>query len=62
MTRIKQVGPPVLVVALIAGVIGYILGCTRTESDRQSEASAGQTQSTADQGNAGTKSPQPAKD
>ena len=62
MTRIRQAGPPVLVVALIAGGIGYIFGCTRTERISQSEASAEQTQSTADQGNAGTKSSASAKD
>ena len=34
MTRIGQAGPPVLVVALIAGLFGYIIGCTREQRDR----------------------------
>ena len=42
MTRIKQVGPPVLVVALIAGVVGYILGCTRSEREKHTEVRAEQ--------------------
>ena len=44
MTRIRQAGPPVLVVALIAGVIGYIFGCTRTDREEQSRASANQVE------------------
>ncbi len=38
MTRIKQAGPPVLVVALVAGMIGYVAGVTHEQ--RQSVAQA----------------------
>ncbi|MDC0936946.1 hypothetical protein OAS39_11725 [Pirellulales bacterium] len=41
MARVKQVGPPVLVVALVAGVIGYILGCTQQQRE---QGAHGQTQ------------------
>ena len=47
MTRIKQAGPPVLVVAVIAGVIGYIFGCTRAEREQQSRANANQLEQAA---------------
>ena len=40
MTRIKQAGAPVLTVALIAGFIGYILGCTNSDREKQSKANA----------------------
>ncbi len=40
MARIKRAGPPVLIVAVVAGIIGYILGCTRTERERESQALA----------------------
>jgi len=43
MTRIKQAGLPVLVVAVIAGLIGYIIGCTREQRDRDAQASAQET-------------------
>ena len=43
MTRIRQAGPPVLVVALIAGLIGYIIGCTREQRDRDAQARAQET-------------------
>ena len=49
MTRIKQAGPPVLVVAIIAGVIGYIIGCTRAEREGQSEARAAQAETNGEQ-------------
>lgn len=38
MTRIKQAGPPMLIVALIACVVGYFFGSTR--SPQQQEAGA----------------------
>ena len=56
MTRIKQAGPSVLVVALIAGIIGYIFGCTRTDRDRQSEAHAAQADTTGEQSKTAAKS------
>jgi ribonuclease Z len=40
MTRIKQAGLPVLVIILVAGAIGYILGCTQADRDRHSQALA----------------------
>jgi len=40
MTRIKKAGPPVLVVALIAGLVGYMLGCTREQREQESQADA----------------------
>ena len=43
MTRIRQAGPPVLVVALIAGLIGYIIGCTREQQFRDAQARAQET-------------------
>ena len=44
MTKIKQAGPPVLIVALAAGVIGYILGCTSDQREKESHAFAAQTE------------------
>ena len=38
MTKIKQAGPPIVVVAIIAGVIGYIFGCTTAERDTPAQA------------------------
>lgn len=38
MTRIKQAGPPVLLVALIAGLIGYIFGSTREQREMVASA------------------------
>jgi ribonuclease Z len=52
MTRIKQAGPSVLVVAIIAGVIGYIIGCTRAEPEGQSEARAAQAETNGEQSQA----------
>jgi ribonuclease Z len=43
VARIKQAGPSVLVVALIAGLIGYIIGCTREQRDRDAQAQAEDT-------------------
>jgi hypothetical protein len=40
MARIKQAGPSVLVVALLAGIVGYILGCSQSDRERKSEARA----------------------
>ena len=42
MARIKQAGPPVLIVALITGLIGYILGCTSEQRARDTQARAEQ--------------------
>ena len=42
MTQIKQAGLPVVIVAVITGIIGYILGCTQSEREQQSEALAAQ--------------------
>ena len=47
MSRIKQAGPPVLIVALIAGVIGYILGCTSEQRTTDSQAQAVQAEQVA---------------
>ncbi len=49
MKRIKQAGPPVLVVALIAGCIGYILGCTQGERERETQALVEQPEQVSDQ-------------
>jgi len=40
MTRIKQAGPSILLVIMIAGGIGYILGCTSEQRDKKSQAVA----------------------
>ena len=48
MTRIKRAGPPIVIVALIAGIVGYILGCSQSERENQSLASAAQAESPAD--------------
>jgi ribonuclease Z len=51
VTRIKQAGPSVLAVAIIAGVIGYIVGCTQSQRESNSQADAAQqdpTESKAD--------------
>ena len=50
MTRIKQAGPPVLIVALIAGLVGYIIGCTRAQRERDAQALAQDTAATNDDG------------
>ena len=50
MTRIKQAGPSVLVVALIAGLIGYIIGCTHEQRDRDAQALAEDTTTPDDNG------------
>ena len=39
MTKIKKAGPPILVIAVVAGVVGYILGGTQAEQE-QSQANA----------------------
>jgi ribonuclease Z len=52
MTKIKQAGPPVLIVALVAGVVGYILGCSRTDREQRSQVSAAQNQSSSSAENA----------
>ena len=48
MTRIKQAGPPILVVALIAGLIGYIIGCTQGQREQDSQVRAQETISSND--------------
>ena len=48
MTRIRQAGPPVLVVALIAGLIGYIIGCTREQRARDAQSRAQETETAND--------------
>lgn len=40
MTRIKQAGPAVLIVSVIAGLIGYLIGCTREQRDKDDQAGA----------------------
>ena len=45
MTRVKQVGPPIMVVAFIAGIIGYIIGCTREQREQTSQVRAQETAS-----------------
>ena len=40
MARIKQASLPVLFIVLIAGGIGYLLGCTQSEREKQSQATA----------------------
>ena len=47
MTRIKRAGPPIVIVALITGIVGYILGCTNSELGKQSEARAAQADAVA---------------
>ena len=46
MKRIKRIGPPFLIVALLSGVVGYILGCTNSQRERESQARAGQQETT----------------
>ncbi|MDP6555819.1 MAG: guanitoxin biosynthesis MBL fold metallo-hydrolase GntH [Pirellulaceae bacterium] len=48
MRRIKQAGPSVLTVALIAGVIGYIIGCTREQHERDAQVRAQDKKTTND--------------
>ncbi len=43
MARIRQAGPPVLIVALIAGLIGYLFGCTRGQRERVAQAQETET-------------------
>ena len=40
MTRIKKAGPPVVVISVIAGIVGYILGCTNAAREEKSRANA----------------------
>jgi ribonuclease Z len=49
MSRIKQTVPPLLVVTLIAGLIGYILGCTREQRESNAEAAAEATAAAVEQ-------------
>ncbi len=48
MARFKQAGPSVLIVALIAGVLGYIIGCTREQREQDSQAQAQDKKTTND--------------
>jgi len=50
MTRIKQVGPTVLIVTLIAGLIGYIIGCTHEQRESNAQAVAEGAAATDDDG------------
>jgi ribonuclease Z len=59
MTRVRQAGPPVLIVALIAGLIGYILGCMREQRAQDAQAGAQEKTATDD---GGQKADQPAGD
>jgi ribonuclease Z len=45
MLRIKQAGPPVVVIAVLTGVFGYILGSTNASLEKPSRASAAQVDS-----------------
>ena len=50
MTRIKRAGPSVLVIALIAGLIGYVIGCNRGQREQDTQARAQETTTTNDGG------------
>lgn len=39
MESIKQTGPSVLIIALVAGLIGYISGCSREQREQNAQAS-----------------------
>jgi ribonuclease Z len=43
MTRIKKVGPPVLIALLLAGLVGYIIGCTQSQREQERQADAQET-------------------
>ena len=43
MRRIKQAGPPMLIVALAAALIGYIMGCTSEQREQSARTDAQQT-------------------
>ena len=58
MTRIKQAGPPIVLVALIAGVVGYILGCSKAEREQQAQAKANQPETTDEPRETGAESAQ----
>ncbi len=47
MTRFKQAGPPFVIVALMAGVVGYMLGSTNSDRAKQSKARAAQVNAVA---------------
>ena len=40
MTKFKKAGPPAMIALFLAGLIGYILGCTREPRDRAAQVSA----------------------
>ena len=50
MTIIKRAGPSVLVIALIAGLIGYVIGCNRGQREQDHQVHAQDTATTADGG------------
>ena len=52
MTRIKKSTPTILVAVLVAGTIGYILGCTSSERELASQSLAAQQDQA--KGNGGT--------
>lgn len=47
MTKLKKVGSPVLFIALLAGLIGYVLGCTRGQREPQAQAQTSEEKSNA---------------
>jgi len=42
MATFKKAGPPVFIVAIIAGIVGYILGCTSAEREEPAQAQENQ--------------------
>jgi len=40
MTQLKQSAPPILIFALLAGIVGYIIGCTQSQREQDAQASA----------------------
>lgn len=48
MMRFKQAGPPILLVALVAGVVGYVLGCSQSEMESSAKAREQDTASKGD--------------
>jgi ribonuclease Z len=47
MTRVKRTGLPLLLVAVVTGVIGYILGCTQEQREKNAQTVAQETTSAA---------------
>ena len=38
MRSVKHAGPPIFIVALVAGAVGYILGCTQGQREKNAQA------------------------